>query len=1047
MVVSKKNGARCAELNLLMLLAVVLAMLGFAPGASAATVEVSGSQLLLVDGSSASDINVSETAGEYVFNDGTTAGPGCTQISPAQASCPIAGLTDYLAELGDGGDTFRWEPSTTPIGGTVVGGPGDDFVVGNDAAEKLQGNAGDDRLDGRGGGNTIFGEIGEDVLFLSGSAGEVLSGGDGLDTARWGLEYTPGTLSLDGVANDGVLFFGAANLGTDIENLTGGFASDYLEGDSGPNYLLSNGGSDVMYGLGGDDYLRAIRHDPADSLQLFGGDGNDYLAAGSGNDLLVGADGDDTLLPLLGDDELSGGPGRDTANYADGVHQTDLVLTIGDGPNDGALNEFDDIQADIENIVGGSANDLIVGSAEANSLTGAEGQDRIFGLDSNDSLFGDFATDGSSDELYGGDGDDSLSGGEAADLLDGGSGGDLIDGETGVDTVDYSSRIAAVTVTLGDEAPNDGEAVEADLVIATENVLGGFGDDSLTGAPVVANLLNGAAGDDVFHATDGISDEIVCGPGIDDATDTDAIDVLTDCEAAVATELQTQIDGGPDQGSTVFDDEVVFEFSTTNGPGDTTFECQIDGGAWNPCESGDSFGPLENGAHNFAVAAQSNDPNFSDDSTPATREFNTSVTEMDTSITSGPGQGETVTENTVTFTYSATPPINEGGNYHYECRLDGGAWTNCSKDLVACGMGCPIGGEITYNGLSEGPHSFEVVAIAEHPSLRSDPSPASRDFVYEPAPDPDPVELQTQIDDAPPASTDSTTASFEFSSPNGPADGTGFECRLDGVMWFACQSPQEFPALDPGEHTFEVRAIANGNPGFSDDPTPASHTWTITGPPVNQAPIANAISEREDRNNYRLDGSLSTDADGQIVSHNWFYKDQLISTKAAFRISFTSGGKRTFRLVVTDNDGATDQTTITVSPRIKMRIVLGGEVNFKFDRAELTRRAKATLRVLRESVAGAKKLNVVGYASDEPWMNFPNVSRAVEEQTERYNQRLSERRAVAVFQFLYKRIIPATEPESIRVEGRGERNHIGSIYSARDRARSRRVVITIVREG
>src|SRR5262249_9738178 len=46
----------------------------------------------------------------------------------------------------------------------VIGGPGNDIIVGNDQANVLQGGPGRDILIGRGGADTLIGGVGDDIL-------------------------------------------------------------------------------------------------------------------------------------------------------------------------------------------------------------------------------------------------------------------------------------------------------------------------------------------------------------------------------------------------------------------------------------------------------------------------------------------------------------------------------------------------------------------------------------------------------------------------------------------------------------------------------------------------------------------------------------------------------------------------------------------------------------------------------------------------------------------------------------------------------------------
>jgi hypothetical protein len=78
----------------------------------------------------------------------------------------------------------------------------------------------------------------------------------------------------------------------------------------------------------------------------------------------------------------------------------------------------------------------------------------------------------------------------------------------------------------------------------------------------------------------------------------------------------------------------------------------------------------------------------------------------------------------------------------------------------------------------------------------------------------------TSLDSAPPDFTRSKAASFSFSSETGAI----FECSLDSTAFEICDSPENYPNLAQGEHTFQARAIdVAGNV----DTSPITRTWMV----------------------------------------------------------------------------------------------------------------------------------------------------------------------------------------------------------------------------
>lgn len=133
------------------------------------------------------------------------------------------------------------------------------------------------------------------------------------------------------------------------------------------------------------------------------------------------------------------------------------------------------------------------------TIGGTLGDDEIEGTSHDDVIM---ALDGD-DEIDGRGGDDTICGGKGDDEIDGGDDEDYIFGDAGRDTVTYDDRNHSVTVTLGGNDDNDGEAGEHDTVRDdVENARGGSANDTLIGN-ARANRLYGDRGGDVLRGKGG----------------------------------------------------------------------------------------------------------------------------------------------------------------------------------------------------------------------------------------------------------------------------------------------------------------------------------------------------------------------------------------------------------------------------------------------------------------------------------------------------------------------------------------------------------------
>ena len=146
---------------------------------------------------------------------------------------------------------------------------------------------------------------------------------------------------------------------------------------------------------------------------------------------------------------------------------------------------------------------------------------------------------------------------------------------------------------------------------------------------------------------------------------------------------------------------MIFTFTGTDaGVGLARFECSVDGAAFAACTSPAQFDNLGSGAHTLNVKSVDNVGNEA----TSLASFNWSVdaTPPDTTINSATdgnaiavSNGGNSTSASVTFTFSGTD-IGVGLD-HFECSLDGSAFSSCASPLQ-------------LNSLSLGAHTMEVRA-------------------------------------------------------------------------------------------------------------------------------------------------------------------------------------------------------------------------------------------------------------------------------------------------------------------------------------------------
>ena len=234
-------------------------------------------------------------------------------------------------------------------------------------------------------------------------------------------------------------------------------------------------------------------------------DSIEQVTSGSGNDqVLFAADG---AALAGGAGNIDAGPGSDTLDYSAYTSNVEVDLASGQATGLGSVNL-------IENITGGSGNDMLLGNDQSNRLIGGPGNDYIRGL-------------GGADVIEGGLGNDNIDGGEDSDALSGGGGNDHyvftpVSGaeedsinETalgGRDLLDFGAYTAGITIDLASDtilnvaggqsivAANPGGAAFIEDIVGTD-----FADRIVANGN---NRLLGGLGDDTYRIPDGLAGSV-----------------------------------------------------------------------------------------------------------------------------------------------------------------------------------------------------------------------------------------------------------------------------------------------------------------------------------------------------------------------------------------------------------------------------------------------------------------------------------------------------------------------------------------------------------
>jgi Ca2+-binding RTX toxin-like protein len=338
---------------------------------------------------------------------------------------------------------------------------------------------GDDTLEGGAGDDTMVGGVGNDAYIVD-SIGDVI------------VDRGTSVTEIDTV----LTALSSYSLGSNLEALTyTGSLNFEGKGNALDNILTGGDGNDTLNGLTGNDVLD-------------GGKGNDvYIIEAGGNGIVVEEvdAGIDTVRTQLATLFLM-------QNVENVVYTgaSSFYMTGNEGNNifsksqlsaTGTFNGMSGSDAvDYSHVSSGLTVNLVLGTAVASGM----GNDRLVNIEN----------------VIGGSGNDSLLGSGGDNVLEGGLGDDTLNGEGGNDTASYASATVNVSVNLGTGVAT---GVGADTLVNIENVLGGSGDDTITGS-AANNKLDGGAG----------ADSLIGGAGNDTYVVDNVLDVVSELNSSGA---------------------------------------------------------------------------------------------------------------------------------------------------------------------------------------------------------------------------------------------------------------------------------------------------------------------------------------------------------------------------------------------------------------------------------------------------------------------------------------------------------------------------------
>ncbi|MET3430609.1 hypothetical protein ABIC71_000072 [Herbaspirillum seropedicae] len=412
----------------------------------------------------------------------------------------------------------------------VTGGSGNDTFYGNTAANNFDGGGGThnrvnyssstvaetiDLLNGQGSGGAgslangdrytniqdATGGSADDVFIASAAANRFDGGGGSLhNRVSYASSTADETIDLyNGTGSGGLNSLANGDTYANIQDVTGGAGNDTFVATVAANTFDGGGGTHNRV-----SYANSTVAETVDLIAGLGSGGAGSFAAGdvyTNIQDVTGGSANDTFIASAAANRFDGGGGsHNRVSYASSTVSETVDLFSGNGSGGAGSLANGDTYTNIQDVTGGTADDVFIASAAANAFDGGGGtHNRVSYANSNAAETINLVSGQGSGTLAAGDtylniqdvtgggGNDTFYGNTAANTFDGGGGTH--------NRVSYATSTVAETVDLflGQGSGGAGSLANGDTYTNIQDATGGSANDTFV-ASAAANAFDGGGG-------------------------------------------------------------------------------------------------------------------------------------------------------------------------------------------------------------------------------------------------------------------------------------------------------------------------------------------------------------------------------------------------------------------------------------------------------------------------------------------------------------------------------------------------------------------------